>query len=189
MVARLYRRFVRAGLLLGAMLALAGCGGATQPTDLQTPHVNGEFDLVEYDGNPLPTALGVVVGVSGIAGDRRSFSCPEMLTAARLELSSDSAVTRTSHISYPCTGSLPHPSIPDSVTKAEYGSVRTTGDSLTFTFNGRSGATTTEYARVAANDLIFYLERSGSLLTGTVGMVHRVYRKELGTGGLGSRVD
>jgi hypothetical protein len=164
-------------ILLGSV-GLSACGGATDPTGTQLPHVAGQFQLIEYDGKALPTELRVLVGVSAIAGDTRYFNCPEMLTAATLQLGGDSSLSRTTHLSYPCTGTLPHPTVPDSVRQAETGSYRTTGDSLTFTFHEASGATITEYAHLVAGDFVFFRLDQGFGVTSSTTLTHRVYRAQ-----------
>jgi len=168
-------------IVLLALLASCSSGGdATAPvTWPPISSVIGQFDLVEYDGAALPASLGVtLVGLSTLPGDTRTYNCPKRLTAASIKVASDSSVIRTSHIAYPCTGTLPHPSIPDSAVETDGGTVKTTGDSLTFTYVAASGARSNEYGRVSGTDLVFYLITQGSGVTSSFGPIHRVYRKK-----------
>lgn len=172
---------MRGGIYIVLIVSLAGCGGGgTEPVVSQPiSSVIGQFDLVEYDGAPLPAPTGpVIVTISAIPGDMRTLSCPVMMSAATIQIASDSSVTRTSHITYPCTGTLPRTGIPDSTIQVDVGTVRQTGDSLTFAYVAQSGRPSTEYGRLNGSDLVFYLARAGVGVTETVGSIHRVYRKK-----------
>ena len=154
------------------------CGGsgavATQPN--ATIPV-GHFDLIEYDGAALPVTLRVIISQSAIPGDNRSSSCPENLTASAIDVTSDVTLTRTSHLSYPCTGTLPRPTdFPDSTTLSESGHASVSGDSLTFSYvSGRQQSI--EYARPSGNSLVFYFMQKGTGGQLTVSSIHRVYRR------------
>ena len=121
----------------------------------------GQFNLIEYDGGPLPVTLRVVASVSVIPSDTRMTTCPELLNSSSIQIASDGSVTRTSRLSHPCTGSLPRPtSLPDSTTQMEMGREAITGDSLTFSYTDAvARQPRTEYSRATGNDLVCYLSR------------------------------
>lgn len=147
------------GLL--APLALAACGGSSGPGE--TPPVNslatGRFDLITWDAKPLPDTLRVIVGNSSTPGTG-SVSCPEILLGATLDLATDGTFTRTSRLTYPCTGTLPRPSdLPDSLTRVETGHVTSVGSSVLLSFDGFQDTTSmerVEYGRAQGADLVIY---------------------------------
>ncbi len=175
------RRGVNHALILGAAATLAcgGGGGSVSPPPVASLPV-GQFNLVEYDGQPLPVTLRVIASVSVIPGDTRTSTCPELLNSSNIQVASDGSVTRSSRLSYPCTGSLPSPaSVPDSTTQVETGRATITGDSLTFSYvDAASGQPRTDYSRVTGTDLVFYLSRTGTVSQGSVTSMHRVYRRQ-----------
>ena len=164
--------------MLVSLFGTTACGGsgavATQP---KVTIPIGRLDLIEYDGAALPVTLRVLVSQSVIPGDNRSSRCPENLTASAIEVTSDGTITRTSHLSYPCTGTLPRPAdLPDSTTRSESGHASVSGDSLTFLYVSGSQPIT-EYARSSGGDLVFYFMRRGTAGQETVSSIHRVYRR------------
>lgn len=168
----------RVALSIVSLFGTMACGGSgavgTQP-NVTIPV--GHFDLIEYDGAALPVTLRVIVSQSAIQGDNRSSRCPENLTASAIALTSDGTIVRTSHLSYPCTGTLPRPAdFPDSTTSSESGHASVSGDSLTFTYVSGSQPVT-EYARSSRGDLVFYLTQRGTAGQETVSSIHRVYRR------------
>ena len=167
--------------LAAGVAALSACGGASvaPPPSLPSSPV-GQYNLVEYDGAPLPVTLRVIASVSAVPGDTRTSTCPEILNTSSIQIASDGGVTRTSHLSYPCTGLLPRPAtLPDSTTQAEVGHESVTGDSLTFSYTATAGAEArTEYSRVTGADLVFYLSRQGTGMQQSVTSMHRVYRRQ-----------
>ena len=169
----------RPSVLLLLSLLVTSCGsGATAPAPPVDATLLGRFDLVEYDGSSLPASTGVTLsGVSGIVGDTRTYSCPVMLSAATIDVASNGGANRTLYISYPCAGTLPHPNILDE-TKVEPGTLKATGDSITFTYVASNGVTAYDFARISGTDLVFFLHRQGIGVTETVGSTHRVYRKK-----------
>ncbi len=166
-------------LTLG-MAALSACSGASVAPQPPSSSPVGQFNLVEYDGGPLPVTLRVIVSVSAVPGDPRTSTCPEMLRSSSIQIASDGSVRRTSRLSYPCTGSLPRPAdLPDSTTQTEVGRESVTGDSLTFSYAGAVGVVPrTEYSRVTGNDLVFYLSTQGAEVQRSVTSMHRVYRRQ-----------
>lgn len=173
-----FSRLKRFALTLVSLFGTTACGGSgavgTQP-NLTIPV--GHFDLIEYDGAALPVTLRVIVSLSAIPGDNRSSRCPENLTASAIELTSDGTITRTSHLSYPCTGTFPRPAeFPDSTTLSESGHASVSGDSLTFSYVSGSQPVT-EYARPSGNDLVFYFMQRGTAGQETISSIHRVYRR------------
>lgn len=166
-------------LTLG-VAALSACGGASVAPQSRPSSPVGQFDLVEYDGGPLPVTLRVIVSVSAVPGDTRTSTCPEMLNSSSIQIGVDGGVTRTSRLSYPCTGSLPRPAnLPDSTTQTELGRESVTGDSLTFSYTAAvAGEPRTEYSRAIGNDLVFYLSRRGTGFQESVTSMHRVYRRQ-----------
>ncbi len=177
---RWLRILLSAALPAALPVAFYGCsaGGNVAPI-LVAPSLAGRLDLVEYDGAALPATLRVIAAVSAIPGDTRTSTCPELLNGSTIQIASDGGVTRTSRLSYPCTGALPRPaSLPDSTTQVEAGRETATGDSLTFSYSGTAtGQVRTEYARTAGSDLVFYLAKQGTGVQGSVSLIHRVYRR------------
>lgn len=174
-----YRPKILYSLTLGVAAACA-CGGSSVAPQPPPSNPSGQFNLVEYDGGPLPVMLRVIASVSAIPGDTRTSTCPELLNSSSIQIASDGSVTRTSRLSYPCTGSLPRPvTVPDSTTQTELGHESVTGDSLTFSYTGTGGAAPrTEYSRVTGNDLVFYLSTQGTGVQQSVTSMHRVYRRQ-----------
>lgn len=167
-------------LVAPLLLALAACGGAGQTQPL-TPFTFGRFDVVTWEAKPLPDTLRVLVGVSTTPGSSATSRCPEVLTGATLDIASDNAITRTSHLTYPCTGTLPS-DMPDTLTRVETGHVTVAGSNVTLTFGADTpgvSSSTVEYAHVHGGDIVVDEIHSGMNL-GSVELLAnaRVYRRE-----------
>jgi hypothetical protein len=169
-------------LVAPILLVIVACGGdaptATRDGNFMT---HGRLDLVTFDAKPLPDTLRVIGGNSSTPGGG-SVTCPEILVGATLDLADDGTITRTSHLVYPCTGTLPRPSdLPDSLTRVEAGHA-TYGSTITITFDAGSPLTvlpSAEYARTAAPDLVVDRVASGQGLGSVESLANaRVYRHE-----------
>jgi hypothetical protein len=67
-----------------------GCGGATEPTVLPPPP---DYNLVTYDGRPLPVETRAIIANPTQPGGP-SYRCSDQLTAINLQFAASGAFTR-----------------------------------------------------------------------------------------------
>jgi len=176
------RGSLAASLLLAPLVVtLAACGSAESgQTDPLSPVLNGRYDVVTWEAKPLPDTLRVIAGNSTTPGGP-SFRCPEVLTGATLDVASDGTLSRTMHLAYPCTGTLPS-DMPDTLTQVATGTASVAGSKVTLTIGpttaGVSGSFM-EYGQIRGTDIVIDEVHSGMNFGSVESRANaRVYRHE-----------
>lgn len=167
---------------LVALLAAVACGGSSGPGE--TPPINsltyGRFDVVTWEARTLPETLRVLAGNSSTPGGP-SFRCPEVLTAATLDIATDGTLARTMHLAYPCTGTQPS-GMPDTLTQVETGTATIAGNNVTLTIGPTTAgisSSSRELGQLRNQDLVINEVQTGMNFSSVEQRANaRVYRHE-----------
>ena len=132
-------------LLVTVLFGLA-CSGSTEP---KLPAAS--YDLVSYEGQPLPVVTRTLIGIPAQPGGT-GFQCSDRLTAMTLRFSPAGTFTQTESRLLVCDDGRPDaPS-----TDVTQGSYRLSGGTLVLTEDLGSGTVLVSSARFTHADLTIY---------------------------------